>query len=286
MAVQLAHWKGAKVIATASKENHDFLKQLGADQTVDYRAEKFEDVAKDVDVVLDTVGGETQARSFGVIKKGGTLGSIVGRPDGAKADASGVRAAGMLVQVDAGELAQIGKLLDDGKIKPVVTHVFPLADADKAQEQSETRHTRGKIVLEVVKESATGGPAPQSMSEQNKRLVLAFYDEVFNKHDVAAAEKYLAEDYKQHNPMAATGRKAFMDFFGRFFQQSPEWRVQIKRVAADGDLVWVHYHAQKNADDRGMAVVDILRVQDGMIVEHWDVVQSVPQKSANENGMF
>jgi NADPH:quinone reductase-like Zn-dependent oxidoreductase len=158
MAVQLAHWKGAKVTATASKENHEFLKQLGADQTIDYRTEKFEDIAKDVDVVLDTVGGETQARSFGVLKKGGILISIVGRPSEDKAKESSVRAAGILVHVDTGELAQIGDLLDQGKIKPVVTHVFPLADAAKAHEQSETRHTRGKIVLEVIRPAGADAP--------------------------------------------------------------------------------------------------------------------------------
>ena len=124
--------------------------------------------------MLDTVGGETQAWSFGVLKKGGTLVSIVGRPDAAKADGAGIRAAGILVHVEAAELAQIAKLLDDGAIKPVVTHVFPLADAAKAQEQSETRHTRGKIVLEVAKPPASGaggaGADAGSQTEQNKQL--------------------------------------------------------------------------------------------------------------------
>ena len=148
-AVQLAKWRGAKVIATASKENHEFLKKLGADETVDYRAEKFEDRAKDVDVVLDPVGGDTQQRSFAVLKKGGVLVSIVGRPSDELAKRHGVRAAGILVRPSSEQLAKIAKLIDGGQFKPVPTHVFPLADAAKAHEQSETRHTRGKIVLEI-----------------------------------------------------------------------------------------------------------------------------------------
>jgi NADPH:quinone reductase-like Zn-dependent oxidoreductase len=150
VAVQLAKWKGARVIATASAANHEFLRGLGADEVIDYRTQRFEDVAKDVDVVLDPVGGDTQDRSFGVLRKGGALVSIVGRPSEEKAKAAGVRAASMLVRPDAGQLAEIGKLIDAGAIKPVVTHVLPLAEAAKAHEQSETGHTRGKIVLEVV----------------------------------------------------------------------------------------------------------------------------------------
>jgi NADPH:quinone reductase-like Zn-dependent oxidoreductase len=160
IAVQLAHWKGARVLATASKDNLDFLKQLGADVAIDYRNQKFEEIGKDVDVVLDTVGGETQARSFAVIRKGGVLVSIVGPPSKEKADDAGIRAASIRVHPSGEQLAQIGKLLDEGSIKPVVTQIFSLADAAKAHEQSETRHTRGKIVLQVIATSPTS-PAEQ-----------------------------------------------------------------------------------------------------------------------------
>jgi NADPH:quinone reductase-like Zn-dependent oxidoreductase len=155
-AVQLAKWKGATVIATASKDNLEFLKQLGADEAVDYRAERFEDRAKGVDVVLDTVGGETQSRSFGCLKRDGILVSIVGRPSAYLAKQHHVRAAGILVHPSGEQLAQIARLIADGNFKPVVNHVYPLADVAKAHEQSETRHTRGKIVLEVS--PATGVP--------------------------------------------------------------------------------------------------------------------------------
>jgi NADPH:quinone reductase-like Zn-dependent oxidoreductase len=148
-AIQLAKWKGAHVIATASKDNLDFLKQLGADEAIDYRNQKFEDVAKDVDVVLDSIGGDTQQRSFSVLKKGGMLVSIVGRPGAQKASDAGVRAAGILVKPNSDELARIAKLIDDGQVKPIVSKTFPLADVAQAHELSETGHARGKIVLVV-----------------------------------------------------------------------------------------------------------------------------------------
>lgn len=153
VAVQLAKWKGAKVIATASKENHAFLKEIGADVMIDYRNEKFEEIAKDVDVVLDTIGGETRERSWQTLKPGGMLVSIVGGPSQERAAAAAkVRAAGILVKPNSAQLMQIAELIDSGKLKPIVTHRMPLADAAKAHQQSETRHTRGKIVLEVVPE--------------------------------------------------------------------------------------------------------------------------------------
>ncbi len=152
MAIQLAKSRGAKVIATASKDNLDFLKQLGADEAIDYRNQKFEEIAKDVEVVLDTIGGETQERSWGVLKKGGVLVSIVGRPNQQKANDAGVRGEGILVHVDAKELEQVAQLLAEGTIHPVETQVLPLTDAAKAQQMSETRHTRGKIVLRAISE--------------------------------------------------------------------------------------------------------------------------------------
>lgn len=161
-AVQLAHWKGAKVYATASEANLAFLKELGADVAIDYKAQKFEEIAKDVDVVLDSIGGETQQRSFGVLRKGGVLVSIVGNPDAKKAKELGVRATGMLVKPDGKQLAEIAQLLDTGKLKTVVSQVLPLAEARKAHELSESGHTKGKIVLDVP------GAAPAERQEPGK----------------------------------------------------------------------------------------------------------------------
>jgi NADPH:quinone reductase-like Zn-dependent oxidoreductase len=148
-AVQFAKWKGAKVIATASASNHEFLKGLGADVVIDYKTQKFEDGAKDVDVVLDAVGGETTARSAAVLKKGGILVSIVGAPDPAPFAARGAKATPWLVQPSGKQLAEIAKLIDEGKVTPHVSQTLPLADAAKAQDMSETGKTRGKIVLKV-----------------------------------------------------------------------------------------------------------------------------------------
>jgi NADPH:quinone reductase-like Zn-dependent oxidoreductase len=151
-AVQFAKWKGARVIGTASSSNAEFLKSIGADAVINYRAQRFEDVVHDVDVVLDTVGGDTFDRSWGVLKPGGFLVTTVANvPEGA-AEARGVRAKGLLTRPDGSELAQIASIVDERHIRPVVTTVLPLADARKAQEMSESRHTRGKIVLRVAED--------------------------------------------------------------------------------------------------------------------------------------
>ena len=151
-AIQIAKARGAKVIATASTANQDLLKELGADVAIDYTKQKFEDIAKDVDVVLDSIGRDTLARSYGVVKKGGFIVSIVAQPDRAELDKRGIRSAVLSVEPNADELAEIGKLIDQKKIKVIVSQTFPLSDAAKAQEQVATGHTRGKIVLKVADE--------------------------------------------------------------------------------------------------------------------------------------
>ncbi|MFM9168535.1 MAG: NADP-dependent oxidoreductase, partial [Phycisphaerales bacterium] len=148
-AVQMARLKGAKVIATASAENAEFVKGLGADEVIDYRTTKFEDRVKDVDVVLDAVGGDTTTRSAAVLRPGGILVSIAGDPDPAVFQARGVRVAMHLVQPSGAQLKEIAGLIQQGTIKPDVTARFPLKDAQAAQRRSETGHSRGKIVLEV-----------------------------------------------------------------------------------------------------------------------------------------
>jgi len=151
-AIQIAKARGAKVIATASTANQDFLKQLGADVTIDYTKQKFEDVAKDVDVVLDSVGKDTLARSYGLVKKGGIIVSIVARPNQSQLQKHGIRGAALSVEPNSEELAEIGKLIDDKKIKVIVSQTFPFSEARKAHEQVATGHTRGKIVLRIADE--------------------------------------------------------------------------------------------------------------------------------------
>ena len=149
-AVQIAKARGARVIATASTTNQDLLKQLGTDVAVDYTNTRFEDVAKDVDAVLDPIGKETLAHSYGVVKKGGIVMSLVAGPDPDELKKRGIRGAGISVHPDAEDLAEIAQLIDAGKIKPVVTQVLPLSEAIRAEQQAATHHTRGKVVLRIA----------------------------------------------------------------------------------------------------------------------------------------
>jgi len=149
IAVQLAKWRGARIIATASDYNHDFLRGLGVDVPVDYRTQNFENFASDVDVVLDPIGGDTQVRSLQTLKEGGILVSIVGLTSEGRNPSRNVRATSILVQPNSGQLSEIGGLIQNGIINPIVSYRFPLEQAPLAHEQSQTRRTRGKIVIEV-----------------------------------------------------------------------------------------------------------------------------------------
>jgi NADPH:quinone reductase-like Zn-dependent oxidoreductase len=149
-AVQLAKWKGAHVIGTASAKNQAFLRELGVDEPIDYAKTRFEDVLHDVDVVLDPIGGETQQRSWKVLKKGGILVSIVAPPSTEEATKHGVRSALISANADTLVLGEIAKLIDSGKLKPIVDTVLPLSEARKAHELNESGHARGKVVLKVA----------------------------------------------------------------------------------------------------------------------------------------
>nr|WP_052723842.1 nuclear transport factor 2 family protein [Paenibacillus wulumuqiensis] len=133
--------------------------------------------------------------------------------------------------------------------------------------------------------ASTSKPA-SSQQVKNKQLVLNIYKDVFNEHKLNKISSYIAQGYIQHNPLAADGRQAFADFFSAYVKQNPHLKVEVKRVIADGDLVLVHNHVTTNQQDKGMAVVDIFRIKNNKIVEHWDVGQAVPEKSANDNTMF
>jgi predicted SnoaL-like aldol condensation-catalyzing enzyme len=129
--------------------------------------------------------------------------------------------------------------------------------------------------------------SPATANETNKLVVQQFYETAFNGHDPASAmSKYVGSRYIQHNPMAGDGKQPFIDFFTEFYKKHPKARVVIKRLISEGDLVVVHTHSRLDESDRGNAVVDIFRLEKGKIVEHWDVMQPVPEKSANDNGMF
>ncbi len=149
-AIQFAKVAGAYVITTVSTPHVDFVRGLGADQVIDYKAQRFEDVVKDVDLVYDLIGGATQERSFEVLKRGGILVSTLTEPSQEKARAKGVRAMRYTCKENAGELEEIGRLIDEGKVKPKVARTYALAEAPSAQDYVEQGHTEGKVVLKIV----------------------------------------------------------------------------------------------------------------------------------------
>ena len=120
----------------------------------------------------------------------------------------------------------------------------------------------------------------------NKKNVLEFYDKALNQKDFDAASKYFGDRYIQHNPNAADGPAGFRGFVQFLKDKFPQSRSEIKRTFAEGDYVIVHVHAVREPGTRGSAIVDIFRLENGKIVEHWDVVQPIPEKAANSNGMF
>ena len=148
-AVQFAKWKGAHVIATASTKNQQLLQEIGVDQPIDYTTQRFEEVAKRVDVVLDTIGGDTQERSWKILKKGGLLASVFQPPDAERARKFGVRGAFVWSRPNGNELAEIATLIDSGNLKVVLDRILPLSEARRAHELSQNGHARGKIVLRV-----------------------------------------------------------------------------------------------------------------------------------------
>ncbi|MDP4096239.1 NADP-dependent oxidoreductase [Paenibacillus sp. P96] len=151
LAVQLAKWKGAHVIAVASGKHEPFLRELGADEFIDYTKSSPEDVAHDVDLVLDTLGGPTTGRFLRTLKRGGALFPVfLGFSDAEQAAKLGVTVSMTQVRSNGPQLAEFGRLLDDGTVRVAIDSTFPLADARKAHERAARGHIQGKIVLTVV----------------------------------------------------------------------------------------------------------------------------------------
>jgi NADPH:quinone reductase-like Zn-dependent oxidoreductase len=147
MAVQFARHAGAHVIATASAHDLDFVRELGADEVIDYHGEPFEQLVKNLDVVYDLIGGDTRDRSFKVLRRGGILVSTLGEPSREKADEYGVRVVGYKAQPSGEQLARIAALIDEGEVRVHIAKTFKLEEAAAAQDFLEKGHLRGKVVL-------------------------------------------------------------------------------------------------------------------------------------------
>ena len=128
--------------------------------------------------------------------------------------------------------------------------------------------------------------ADAKQMEANKKTVIALYNAALNEKDFDKARQYLGDKYTQHNPVAADGPEGLKGFIEFLKAKFPNNKSDIKRVFADGDYVIVHVHAVRTPGDRGNAIIDIFRLENGKVVEHWDAVQPIPEKSANNNGMF
>jgi predicted SnoaL-like aldol condensation-catalyzing enzyme len=148
------------------------------------------------------------------------------------------------------------------------------------------RRTVGPIAVAAAAWVALAAAAQPSQLEHNKRIATEFYDAAINRKDFAAASQYLGSYYRQHNPTAADGAEGLRSFIDFLKTRFPNQRGEIKRVIAEGDLVVLHVHSTRGDDTPGRAIVDIFRIENGKVVEHWDVIQDIPAQAANANGMF
>jgi predicted SnoaL-like aldol condensation-catalyzing enzyme len=144
----------------------------------------------------------------------------------------------------------------------------------------------GNDMFSTVSRPRTEEPGPGWLTARNKKLVTDYVDQLLGRKDLSAIDKYVGTEYHQHNPNIADGVAGVKAGLGGYFAQFPQLVVTTKRVVAEGDLVAVHSHYVNAPGDRGQAVVDLFRVRNGKIVEHWDVIQDVPATSANDNTMF
>lgn len=143
-----------------------------------------------------------------------------------------------------------------------------------------------KWLFPVLMLALTTAPAFAADLEANKKMVVEFYDAALNRKDFDAASKYFGPRYIQHNPGAQDGIEGFKAFLAFLREKFPSSHSEIKKVFAEGDYVILHVHAVREPGTRGRAIVDIFRLENGKIVEHWDVAQDIPEKMPHNNGMF
>jgi predicted SnoaL-like aldol condensation-catalyzing enzyme len=143
------------------------------------------------------------------------------------------------------------------------------------------------VKRKIVKKKAAGLKVTAAARQAaNKRLVLTFYSHIIGRKDFEAGRKYMGATYRQHSPYATDGHEGLAAFVKFFKENFPNHRYEVKKVIAEGDMVVLHLHGMGGMNPFGEQVVDFFRVKDGKVVEHWDVIQPIPEKSENPNGVF
>lgn len=165
-------------------------------------------------------------------------------------------------------------------MKKIFLPLLLLPFAFTVQAKSSVQNNEPQQTISQVKKQ-------QQLAQQNKKIVTDFYEGVFLKHKVKEySDRYIGSQYIQHNPHVPDGKAPFVNYFTDYFKSNPDAKNVIKRSVSEGDLVVLHVHSTQNKQDRGEAIIDIFRVENGKIVEHWDVIQNIPADSANSNTMF
>jgi predicted SnoaL-like aldol condensation-catalyzing enzyme len=154
--------------------------------------------------------------------------------------------------------------------------------------KSTRKSTAGKAAPRKAKPGrpATRKPAAGARLAANKKLVLAFYEQIIGRKDFDAASRYMGATYRQHAPYAADGPEGLRAWLAGFKAAFPNHRYEVKRVIAEGPYVMLHLHGMGGPNPHGESVVDIFRVENGKVVEHWDIIQAIPDSADNANSMF
>ena len=142
------------------------------------------------------------------------------------------------------------------------------------------------VAIALLPGSVGGAWAADAALEANKKVAVGLYEAAINRKDYDAAVKFLGPQYKQHNPTAGDGPEGLKSFIDFLKAKYPKQRGDIKQVIAEGDKVVLHVHSTRDDGTPGRAIIDIFRVVNGKVVEHWDVIQDIPEKASNTNGMF
>jgi predicted SnoaL-like aldol condensation-catalyzing enzyme len=182
----------------------------------------------------------------------------------------------------AGMKAKATRLLARISAKVGVKRTAKAAVKARAKATAKTK----VLARKVTRKAAAKGHAVVDQLAHNKKLVLEFYHKLIGEKDFAAARPYMGSMYRQHAPYAADGHEGVAEWVRKFKEAFPQHHYEVKKVIAEGDFVVLHLHGQSGLHPFGESVVDIFRIQDGKVVEHWDVIQPIPESADNANSMF